>query len=142
MDDLHGDGLDANCVNAELMLRVSPGNEFRVDGFVDNRLIGEIAFHSTAPPSSRSSFLGKARGLSLPSRMDTLPEWDVVEFSVHALHFPGVGKEKAKRLLRSALMERSFSWNPLRFSFTEVVEMTCPSPAYVRTRSLTDLPTE
>ena len=71
--------------------------------------------------------------------MDILPEWDVVEFPVHALHFSGVGKEKAKLLLRSASKARSFSWNPLRFIFTEVVEMTCPSPAYVRTRSLTDL---
>ena len=99
-----------------------------------------ILLHSTAPPLSRSSSLGKARGLSLPGRMDILAKWDVVEFPVHALHFSGVVKEKAEPLLRSASIARSFSWNPLRFSFTEVVEMTYPSPAYVRTRSLTDLP--
>ena len=87
MDALHGDGLDAQCVNAELMLRVGPGGEFRVDGFVDNRFMGEDASPQTTPPLSRSSSLGKARGLSLPSWMEIFPEWDVVELPVHALHF-------------------------------------------------------
>ena len=80
--------------------------------------------------------------MSLPSRMDTLPEGDVVGLPVHALNFSRVGKEKAEPLLRSSLIARSFSWNPLRFSFTELVEMTCLSPAYVRTWSLMNLLTE
>ena len=43
LDALHGDGLDAHHVNAELVLRVGPGDEFRVNGSVDNRLMGENA---------------------------------------------------------------------------------------------------
>ena len=101
-----------------------------------------MLLHSTAPPLSRSSFLGNARGLSLPSRIEISPEWDVVELPVHAIHLSGVGKEKADLLLRSASITRSFSWNPFRFNLTEVVEMICPSPANVRTRSLIDFPTK
>ena len=66
----------------------------------------------------------------------------MVELPVHPFHLSGVGKEKADPLLRSASIARSFSWNPLRFNLTEVVEMICPSPANVRTQSLIDLPTE
>ena len=99
-----------------------------------------MLLHSTAPPSSHSSALGNARGLSLPSRIEIYPEWDVVELPVHAIHLSGVGNEKADPLLRSASIARSFSWNPFRFNLTEVV--ICPSPANVRTRSLIDFPTE
>ena len=46
---------------------------------------------------------------------------------MHAIHFSGVGKEKADLLLRSASIGRSFNWNPFRFNLTGVVEMICPS---------------
>ena len=101
-----------------------------------------MLLHITAPPSSHFSSLGNARGLSLPSRIEIFPEWDVVELPVHAIHLSGVGKEKADLLLRSELIARSFSWNPFRFNLAEIVEMIYPSPANVRTRGLIDFPTE
>ena len=43
MYTLHGDRLDAHCIDVELVLRVSPSDELRVDGTVYDRLVCEDA---------------------------------------------------------------------------------------------------
>ena len=43
MDTLHGDGLDAHCVDVELVFRVSPSDKLRFDGSIDDRLVSEDA---------------------------------------------------------------------------------------------------
>ena len=35
--------MDAHCVNVKFVLRVGPGDDLRVDGSVDNSLVGENA---------------------------------------------------------------------------------------------------
>ena len=85
--------MDADCVGVAPGIRVCPGDDLRVDCSVDEGLVVRTILQSNAPPSSRSSSLGKARGFSLPSRMDTCPEWDEMDFPVQVLHFSGVGNE-------------------------------------------------
>ena len=44
MYTLHGDRLDAHCIDVELVLRVSPGDKLRIDDSVDDRLVCGDAF--------------------------------------------------------------------------------------------------
>ena len=77
---LHRYRLDAYCFDFESGFRVNPGDDLRVDGPMDEGLVAFL-------------FFGKARGLSLPNRMETCPEWEEMALPVHALHFFGVGNE-------------------------------------------------
>ena len=63
MDALHGDGLDEHCVDAELVLKVSPGDEFRVNGSVDDRLMGEDASPQHCFSFVAFFFFGERQGI-------------------------------------------------------------------------------
>ena len=53
----------AHCINAEIMLRVGPGDEFRVDGSVDNKLMGEDASPQHCSSFVTFLFLGESQGI-------------------------------------------------------------------------------
>ena len=81
-----------------LMLNLGSGSvqvmiSGRVDGSVDEGLIGENTSPQHCPSVIMFLFLGKARGMSLPNRVEICPEWEKMEFPVHALHFSGVRNE-------------------------------------------------
>ena len=80
---LHRYRLDAHV----LMLRLGSGSvQVMVSGSMAPWMrawLVRTLLQSTAPPSSRSSSLEKAKGLSLPNRMEICPEWDEMELPVH-----------------------------------------------------------
>ena len=74
--------------------------------------------------------------------METWPEWENVGMPANELHLEGTGKENPEPLLRSSSMAESFSKWPFSFSLISVVSMIFPSPLYVMTLTLEDVPWE
>ena len=74
--------------------------------------------------------------------MEICPEWEVLEVFIYGIHLFGVGNEKPEPLFKSSSMADNFMIWPKSFNLTWVVRITLPSPAYDKTLTLVEFPSE